>query len=103
MQSAIDVIVRADPTLPRFRVGIATGAALVGNVGSDEFRNFVVHGDAVNLAARLQTGARAGEVVISSTTYALIRDVARVRPLGRFAVKGKTEEVEAFTLEALAT
>ena len=102
MQSAIEAIVHEDPALPRFRIGIATGAALVGNVGSEEFRNYVTHGDAVNLAARLQTGAKAGQVVVSGPTYALIRDAAAVRPLGRFNVKGKTEEVEAFVLERIA-
>ena len=102
MQRAIEDIVRQDPSLPRFRVGIATGAALVGNVGSDDFRNFVAHGDAVNLAARLQTVAKAGSVVISGPTYALIRDAATVRSLGRLTVKGKSEEVEAFALERLS-
>jgi class 3 adenylate cyclase len=102
MQRAIEAIVTKDPTLPRFRVGIATGAALVGNIGSEELRNYVAHGDAVNLAARLQTGATPGQVVVSAPTYALIRDLATVRPLGRFAVKGKSEEVEAFVLERLA-
>ena len=102
MQRAIEEIVAEDPSLPRFRVGIATGAALVGNVGSEQLRNYVAHGDAVNLAARLQTGAIAGQVVVSAPTYALIRDLATVRPLGRFAVKGKTEEVEAFVLERVA-
>ena len=102
MQRAIEAIVTEDPSLPRFRVGIATGAALVGNIGSEQLRNYVAHGDAVNLAARLQTGAVPGQVVISAPTYALIRDLAMVRPLGRFAVKGKTEEVEAFVLERVA-
>src|SRR2546422_157781 len=102
MQSAIEAIVAEDASLPRFRVGIATGAALVGNIGSEELRNYVAHGDAVNLAARLQTGAIPGQVVVSAPTYALIRDLASVRPLGRFAVKGKSEEVEAFVLEHLA-
>ena len=102
MQRAIAEIVAEDPSLPRFRVGIATGAALVGNVGSEELRNYVAHGDAVNLAARLQTGATAGRVVVSAPTYALIRDVATVSPLGRFKVKGKSEEVEAFVLERVA-
>src|SRR5881396_1278336 len=102
MQRAIEGIVREDTTLPRFRVGIATGAALVGNVGSEEFHNYVAHGDAVNLAARLQTGAKAGEVVISAPTYALVRDHATVRPLGHFSVKGKSEQVEAFVLEGVA-
>lgn len=102
MQRSIEAIVKEDPSLPRFRVGIATGAALVGNVGSEEFRNYVAHGDAVNLAARLQTGAKAGQVVISAPTYALVRDRATVRPLGHFSVKGKSEEVEAFVLEGVA-
>ena len=102
MQRAIEEIVKENPSLPRFRVGIATGAALVGNVGSEEFRNYVTHGDAVNLAARLQTTAKAGQVVVSASTYALIRDAATVSPLGRFAVKGKSEEVEAFVLERIA-
>jgi class 3 adenylate cyclase len=102
MQRLIEAIVQDDPSLPRFRIGIATGAALVGNVGSEEFRNYVAHGDAVNLAARLQTGAPAGKVVISAPTYALIRDLATVQPLGRFTVKGKSEEVEAFVLERVA-
>lgn len=102
MQRAIEAIVAEDGSLPRFRVGIATGAALVGNVGSEELRNYVAHGDAVNLAARLQQGGTGGQVVISASTYALIRDVAIVRPLGRFAVKGKSEEVEAFVLERLS-
>jgi class 3 adenylate cyclase len=102
MQRAIEAIIAEDPSLPRFRVGIATGAALVGNVGSEELRNYVAHGDAVNLAARLQTGAKAGQVVISAPTYALIRDFATVHPLGRFVVKGKSEEVEAFVLERIA-
>lgn len=62
----------------------------------------MAHGDTVNLAARLQTGAQAGQVVISSSTYALIRDLGQVRPLGRFSVKGKSEEVEAFVLEAVS-
>lgn len=48
----------------------------------------------------LRTGAQAGQVVISASTYSLVRDLARVRPLGRFSVKGKSEEVEAFVLEA---
>ncbi|GAC1458240.1 MAG: hypothetical protein PVSMB1_08110 [Gemmatimonadaceae bacterium] len=102
MQRAIEAIVAEDPSLPRFRVGIATGAALVGNIGSEELRNYVAHGDAVNLAARLQTRAIPGQVVVSAPTYALIRDLATVRPLGRFAVKGKSEEVEAFVLDGLA-
>src|SRR5204862_8153403 len=99
MQAAIEGIVREDATLPRFRVGIATGAALVGNIGSEELRNYVAHGDAVNLAARLQTGAIPGQVVLSAPTYALIRDLASVRPLGRLAGEGQSEKGEALLVD----
>jgi class 3 adenylate cyclase len=100
-QSEIGLIADTDPGLPRFRVGISTGAALVGNVGSSEFRNFVAHGDAVNLGARLQTSAQPGEVVISGTTYMLVRDAVVVRPLGRLTLKGRSEEVDAYAVERL--
>lgn len=101
MQSAIAELAKDEPDQPRFRIGMSTGAALVGNVGGAELRNFVANGDAVNLAARLQTSAQAGSIVISETTYALIRDLAVVRPLGRLRLKGKTEEIQAFILEDL--
>src|SRR5207244_13406326 len=68
MQRAIEDIVRQDPSLPRFRVGIATGAALVGNVGSEELRNYVADVDAVNVTASLQTSAKAGQCVASGPT-----------------------------------
>ena len=100
-QREIGLIADTDPGLPRFRVGISTGAALVGNVGSAEFRNFVAHGDAVNLGARLQTSAQPGEVVISGTTYMLVRDAVVVRPLGRLTLKGRSEEVDAYAVERL--
>ena len=100
-QREIGRIADTDTDLPRFRVGISTGAALVGNVGSSEFRNFVAHGDAVNLGARLQTSAKPGEVVVSGTTYMLVRDAVIVRSLGRLTLKGKSEEVDAYAVEGL--
>jgi class 3 adenylate cyclase len=88
---------------PRFRVGINSGPALVGNVGSAEFRNFACIGDTTNLAARLEGLAEPGQVVIGSTTRDLLDHVAEVESLGPVAVKGKRDPVEAFVLRGLRT
>ena len=67
-QRVVDRLAEGHPDWPRFRVGIATGPALVGNVGSDEVRSYSAIGDTVNLAARLESWAQVGHVVISSAT-----------------------------------
>ena len=83
---------------PRFRVGINTGPALVGNIGSPELRNFSALGDTTNVAARLQTYADPGSVVIGGRTYELVRDVAEVVALGTPDLKGKTVPIEVYEL-----
>lgn len=86
---------------PPFRVGVNSGPALVGNIGSAEMRNFTAIGDTTNLAARLQALAEPGEVVIGPITRELLGDRADLRPLGLVPVKGKSEPVAAFVLETL--
>jgi class 3 adenylate cyclase len=106
MQAAIEQIAADNAGWPRFRIGINSGPALVGNIGSAELRNFTAIGDTVNLASRLETSAESGQIVIGAATYAHIRDIAAVRRLGGITVKGKAAPVEAFVLlglrEALA-
>jgi adenylate cyclase len=101
MQAAIEQIAADNAGWPRFRIGINTGPALVGNIGSAELRNFTAIGDTVNLASRLETSAESGQIVIGAATYAQIRDIAVVRPLGGIEVKGKAAPVEAFVLLGL--
>jgi len=83
---------------PSFRVGINTGPAIVGNIGAAEIRNFSAIGDTTNLAARLQTYAPEGSVVLSATTYQQIRERAVVRELGAPKLKGKSQPVEVYEL-----
>jgi class 3 adenylate cyclase len=101
MQAAIEQIAAANTGWPRFRIGINTGPALVGNIGSAELRNFTAIGDTVNLASRLEASAESGQIVIGAATYAHIRDIAVVRELGGITVKGKAAPVEAFVLLGL--
>jgi len=100
MQQAVGALPAAG-TRPRFRVGLNSGLALVGNIGAAEIRSFSAIGDTINLAARLQTYAAEGSVVIGASTYDLIRELAIVRPLGAPHLKGKTQPVEVYELLGL--
>jgi class 3 adenylate cyclase len=88
-------------TRPQFRIGLNSGPALVGNIGAAEMRNFSALGDTTNLAARLQTYAPEGSVVIGEGTYDLIGERAVVRPLGSPQLKGKSLPVEVYELLGL--
>jgi class 3 adenylate cyclase len=99
MQAGIDAV--GEPDWPRFRVGINTGPALVGNIGSTELRNFNAMGDAVNVAARLETTALPGQVVIGESTRALLPSGTVTEPLGELAVKGRRTPVVAHILTGL--
>jgi class 3 adenylate cyclase len=91
----------ARPGWPPFRVGINTGPALVGNIGSSSMRHFTAVGDTINLAARLESIATPGTVVIGAGTRAALGSRAVVESLGSVTVKGKSEPVEAFGLHSL--
>ena len=86
----VEAIAAAEPGWPRLRVGANTGPALVGNIGSETLRGFNAMGDAVNVAARLQSLAEPGQVVIGESTRAILGD--RIVPSHRWAsstVKGR--------------
>lgn len=85
------------PGWPRFRVGVNTGEATVGLLGTAGGRTYTVLGDAVNLAARLEGAAPVGGVVIGAETARRLPS-ARIEALGPVQVKGKTESVEVFRL-----
>ena len=102
MQAAIEAVAERETDWPRFRVGVNTGPALIGNIGSDEFRNFTAIGDTVNLAARLeQEVAEAGQVVLGPATREAIKHLAIARPLDPIEVKGKRDPIACWVLEGL--
>ena len=86
---------------PRFRAGVNTGTAFVGNVGTEEQRSFAAIGDTTNLAARLQTAAAPGQVVIARSTADHLPDDAELDELGPLDLKGKAEPVDALVVRRL--
>ena len=100
LQRAANEVLEEHPDWPRFRVGLNTGPAIVGNVGSEDLRNFSAIGDTTNVAARLEGAAPAGGVLIGARTYELLGPGARVRAVAPLELKGKAEPVAAYVLEA---
>lgn len=81
----------------KMRVGINTGSVLAGYVGARG--EYTVLGDTVNIASRLETTAQPGVVVISESTYRLVRGLFKLHHLDPLLVKGKTEPLVAFLVE----
>lgn len=79
-------------------IGIASGWARVGRLGSDDSKDYTAIGDVVNLAARLQGKAGAGEILIGEESYAKhSSDFPEAVP-ERLALKGFREPVKAYLL-----
>jgi adenylate cyclase len=87
----------------RMRIGINTGLITTGNMGSSIRKNYTMMGDAVNLAARLESAAKQYGVftMISNFTYEMIKDRFETRQVDKITVVGKSEPVTVYELIAL--
>jgi adenylate cyclase len=85
----------------RVRIGINSGTALVGNIGSAERLSYTAIGDAVNLASRLVGVAKdkGVEIVLSGETWERTDRRLDARSLGETVVRGKSQPVPIFTLD----
>jgi class 3 adenylate cyclase/tetratricopeptide (TPR) repeat protein len=79
-------------------IGVNTGEVVAGDASLGQR---LVTGDAVNVAARLEQSAPAGEVLIGDLTYQLVRDAAEVDAVEPLTLKGKAEPVPAYRLRLL--
>ena len=77
------------------RIGVNTGEVVAGSGET------LVTGDAVNVAARLEQAADAGEVLIGAATERLVREAVQAEPVEPLSLKGKSEPVSAFRLLGL--
>ncbi len=84
----------------KIRIGIHTGDAIVGNIGSDRLFNYTVVGDTVNIASRLESVNKyfKTSIIVSEDTMSKISDNFIARELGLITVKGKTKPIRIFEL-----
>ncbi len=79
-----------------FGIGVNTGEAVAGNMGSRDHLAYSVIGDAVNVASRLASTTPGGSVWIGADTYAKVKDYVTVKQLDSLSVKGRHEPVQAY-------
>jgi class 3 adenylate cyclase len=82
----------------QMRTGVATGEVVTGDPATGKA---FVTGHAVNVAARLETAAAPGEVLVDASTHRRVRDTLATEPLGPVLLKGKTDAIEVHRLLAV--
>src|SRR4051812_25628716 len=88
---------KADLPTVKIRIGINSGPAVVGNVGTEKRVDYTVLGSAVNIASRLESGvAKPGQLVISTNTLERTVGSFRTEALGEFALKGLQQKLPVF-------
>jgi class 3 adenylate cyclase/DNA-binding response OmpR family regulator len=92
---------RSTAVLLSVGIGFATGETVVGHVGATDRMDYTVIGDSVNLAKRLQDEAQPGQILMSASTYYLIKEHVRAVPLGKTPLKGKARPEQVFELKGL--
>jgi adenylate cyclase len=92
--------VRVIPTECDVRIGVATGEALVGSIGSEVMMNYTVMGDTVNLAARLEAANKlyGSRSLIAAATVAKTDETIQFREIDRLMVVGQTQPQAVFEL-----
>ncbi len=82
-----------------FGIGINCGEAVVGNIGCEFRMDYTAIGDTVNTAARLESNAKRGQILISEAVYEAVKDRVEVTPVGEIPLKGKSKGVFVYQVD----
>jgi class 3 adenylate cyclase/PAS domain-containing protein len=85
----------------QLRIGVNTGYCTVGNFGSDDRVDYTIIGNEVNLAARLQSHADLGGILLAHETYSLVKDAVFAEETGTITVKGFARPVRTHRVAGL--
>ncbi len=80
----------------QLRIGINTGYCTVGNFGSEDRMDYTIIGNEVNLAARLQSHAEVGGILMANETYSLVKDTVLAEEQDTISVKGFAKPVRTY-------
>src|SRR5690349_15511059 len=83
----------------QIRIGINTGFCNVGNFGSDDRMDYTIIGAETNLAARLQSVAEPGQIILSYETYTYVRNIVAAHALPAIMVKGISREIVPYAVD----
>jgi class 3 adenylate cyclase len=83
---------------PKVSIGINSGEMISGNIGSANLRrlDYTVIGDAVNIAQRLQSAAKEGQIVISESSYEKVKESFNCKRVGEISLKNKTNPITIY-------
>jgi class 3 adenylate cyclase len=82
-------------------IGINTGYMTVGNIGSDMHMDYTVIGNQVNVAARLESKAKSGQILVSQRTYRHVMDIVEEECMGEIEVKGIHNPVRTYNIKVV--
>ena len=82
-----------------FGIGVNCGRAVVGNIGCDFRMDYTAIGDTVNTAARLESNAKKGQILISEYVYEAVKDRVEVTEIGEIPLKGKSKGVFVYQVD----
>lgn len=86
-----------------FGIGVNCGHAIVGNIGCEYRMDYTAIGDTVNTAARLESNAKRGQILISQEVYDVVKDRVEAEEIGVIPLKGKSKDVFVYQLNEIKT